>query len=171
MSKIRLLLALTLVCSLVPVADATVQYHLKNSGTCDSPITTLQECGTAAAALGFVASGYAASQGQNEVYNTIIPPGCMWTSNPRPPAFQTLMFNNPATHAGTCGGTPGSDQCICKGAAPSSPYFVKTWGICDSPITTLLSARMLRPACRVPTPTCNTKTISLQGEFLRAASG
>ena len=52
-------LALTLVCSLVPVADATVQYHLKNSGTCDSPITTLQECGTAAAALGFVASGYA----------------------------------------------------------------------------------------------------------------
>ena len=80
--------------------------------TCVTPVTTLEMCGAAAAALGF-------NDTSAKPYDSphVFPPGCFIDMNPTSSSPNNLLFNN-ASSAGTC--SAGGFVCLCVAPPPPS---------------------------------------------------
>ena len=96
-------------------ATSSSTFHLRLYGICDTPLTTMADCATAAQAIDVRdASGQPAwtPSDDNQVSVSFDPPYCYFEGG-------QLKFNSGGTNSGPCS---SSDQCLCNGEqAPAMP--------------------------------------------------
>jgi len=136
----RVCSAVTPPCSSLPY-EIKPPYELKTSGTCDTYITTLEECEEARKALGV--SVYV----PNHVSQDDRPSGCIWSN-----LYATTLFNSNPDSSPTC---YYSWNCICKN--------IQTY---ESAAPTATSDRV----CSIITPPCSSSEFEFESAAPTATS-